>query len=496
MSKEKFLESLRKKLSILESSEIEDIISEYEGYIEEKIKKGSTEEEAVKSMGDVDELAKELLSAYKIKTDGENHGSINSLIDSFMKIFDEIVANFSNKSFNDIIKFLLEIVCIFLVIAICHIPFVIIEGIGKGFLNVFSSPFYHIFAGIWSFILNVVYFIFAVLMFVKIFESRYLNKDSSKEGENIKSEDKIKNEETILKEENSKEKIVSKRKSKEFKEEPRSFGIVDTLVKVCLLFVKFILFFVLFGVACYIVGMSVVLGLAFYLLIRGVFYLGIYLMLFALFVLGILAFLFLFNFIFDRKNHAGVLLILTLISFITLGVGTGICALDFANTTVIYNEEKENSKQEEYKFTMTNQFVLLPFHSQDIKIDDSLGEEIKVVYRYDDRYLKIEANPMVEKNGNFDVLHLRYHVRGFQYSKSFFDELIENLKKKTFVATPFNSVDVEVYMSSKTKETLLENKEKYRNSSKYYDWDDDCYYFGNDYHYGEYCKSEHHYYDD
>ena len=73
MSKEKFLESLRKKLSILESSEIEDIISEYEGYIEEKIKKGSTEEEAVKSMGDVDELAKELLSAYKIKTDGENH---------------------------------------------------------------------------------------------------------------------------------------------------------------------------------------------------------------------------------------------------------------------------------------------------------------------------------------------------------------------------------------------------------------------------------------
>ena len=116
MSKEKFLERLRKKLSILESSEIDDIINEYDGYIEEKIKKGFTEEEAVKSMGEVDELAKELLSAYKIKTDGESHGSINNLIDSFIHIFDQIVSMFADKSFNEIIKFILEIVCIFIII--------------------------------------------------------------------------------------------------------------------------------------------------------------------------------------------------------------------------------------------------------------------------------------------------------------------------------------------------------------------------------------------
>ena len=37
MNKEEFLNKLRKELNILEDKEIEDIISEYECYIEEKV---------------------------------------------------------------------------------------------------------------------------------------------------------------------------------------------------------------------------------------------------------------------------------------------------------------------------------------------------------------------------------------------------------------------------------------------------------------------------
>ena len=37
MKKQEFLNKLRKKLDVLEDKEIEDIISEYEGYIEEKV---------------------------------------------------------------------------------------------------------------------------------------------------------------------------------------------------------------------------------------------------------------------------------------------------------------------------------------------------------------------------------------------------------------------------------------------------------------------------
>ncbi len=493
MSKEKFLERLRKKLSILESSEIDDIINEYDGYIEEKIKKGFTEEEAVKSMGEVDELAKELLSAYKIKTDGENHGSINNLIDSFIHIFDQIVSMFADKSFNEIIKFILEIVCIFIIIAICRIPFEIIGSIGRGFLSVFSTPIYHVFASIWSFILNVVYLIFAILLFVKIFESRYLG-----ETTNFVIQNKKEKKEEPIEEMKEEKKIVSKKGTlKEKKQEVKSFGIVDSLVKVCLLFLKFILLFVLLGVACYIVGMSVAIGLSIYLLIRGVFYFGIYLILFALFTLGILAFLFLFNFIFDRKNRVGVLLILSLISFIALGVGAGVCTLEVANTTIIYSEDKENIKTEEYRFKMNDQLVLSSYiyDTQDIIIDDSLDDEIKVVYSYNDRYLSIQTNPSIDKNDSFDVLRMRYYIKGVRYSKEFFDEIIENLKNKTFVARSFDQVDIKLYMSSKTKEQLLENEKKYEDYFNDYECNGDCFYFGHNRHYREYCRGNHCYYE-
>ena len=69
MNKEKFIKELTKKLNILSEEEKNDIILEYEDIIEEKIKHGKTEEEAVKEFGDIDKLTKEILEAYKINPD-------------------------------------------------------------------------------------------------------------------------------------------------------------------------------------------------------------------------------------------------------------------------------------------------------------------------------------------------------------------------------------------------------------------------------------------
>ena len=67
MNKEEFLKKLRKRLEVLEDSEIEDILSEYEGFIEEKVSKGLTEEQAVKELGNFNEIVDDLLAAYKVK---------------------------------------------------------------------------------------------------------------------------------------------------------------------------------------------------------------------------------------------------------------------------------------------------------------------------------------------------------------------------------------------------------------------------------------------
>ena len=66
MNKKSFIKKLKNNLSILEESEVNDIIEEYSNNIDEKIKNGKSEEEAIKDFGDIDELSKEILKTYKI----------------------------------------------------------------------------------------------------------------------------------------------------------------------------------------------------------------------------------------------------------------------------------------------------------------------------------------------------------------------------------------------------------------------------------------------
>ena len=96
MNKNEFLNELRKRLKLLDNGEIDDIISEYSVTIDEKIKNGKTEIEAVKDFGDIDELAKEILSAYKINPDYKEKNS-NSDIDNIINRINEIIKDLSRK---------------------------------------------------------------------------------------------------------------------------------------------------------------------------------------------------------------------------------------------------------------------------------------------------------------------------------------------------------------------------------------------------------------
>ena len=107
MNKQEFLNKLRKKLEVLEDKEIEDIISEYEGYIEEKASRGLTEEEAVKELGDFNEIVSDLLAAYKVKQKESN--VLNRFINKISSGFNYILNELSNKSGKDILKFVIEI---------------------------------------------------------------------------------------------------------------------------------------------------------------------------------------------------------------------------------------------------------------------------------------------------------------------------------------------------------------------------------------------------
>ena len=177
MKKEEFLKTLRKKLEILESSEVDDIISEYDEYITEKMENGATEEDAVASFGSVSELAEELLSAYKVRIKKESD-PIGEFSKKIMNVINQIVDVFSEKSSKEIIKCIIELCVIIFMIGIVRIPVSMLIELGKEIFFILSSPLNRIFFIIWKFVLEFSYFILAILIFIRIFKNRYLKTSS------------------------------------------------------------------------------------------------------------------------------------------------------------------------------------------------------------------------------------------------------------------------------------------------------------------------------
>lgn len=69
MDKNTFMRELEQSLSVLQESELKDILSEYEQHIDMKVKSGLTEEEAIEDFGSLSELTAEILEAYHVRAD-------------------------------------------------------------------------------------------------------------------------------------------------------------------------------------------------------------------------------------------------------------------------------------------------------------------------------------------------------------------------------------------------------------------------------------------
>lgn len=84
MKKTEFLSELKKRISLLEDDEQQDIIDEYSQHIDNKVAKGMTEAEAIEDFGPFDQLVEELLGAYHVKASAVEKTagfSANSLVD-------------------------------------------------------------------------------------------------------------------------------------------------------------------------------------------------------------------------------------------------------------------------------------------------------------------------------------------------------------------------------------------------------------------------------
>ena len=457
MNKEEFLKKLTKKLDVLEDKEIEDIISEYEGYIAEKVNRGLTEEEAVKELGDLNEIVNDLLAAYKVKHKETNY--IKIIISKLSVGLDYILNELSSKSGKDILKFVIEIGLIILIVCIFKMPFLIVKDLGWHIFSNLSSPISDIFYGIWSFIIELSYFILAIILFIKIFERRYFKNFSEKIVLESEDEKKHPKNEKLQKEEKKTESV------KEIKKQcPKKFGLVEIITNICILFLKFIVIMILMGVITYLIGIIFAIGLSIYLLVKGVTYFGIIILLITLFLSGILLLKLGIYFIFNKKLKAGHILAEIITIIILSGFGLALSTIEIANTEIIYDNMIEETKTISKEISIDNNLSL--YGKYNIIIDESLTDTIKIEYVYPDiNDINIEIDLEHYNNGYY----LDYDVSNLKFNKEIFNDVIENLKNKKIYIINFE-IEKNVYMSTSTKEMLDNNKLSNNTSSILYEF--------------------------
>ncbi len=446
MNKEEFLTKLRKKLDVLEDKEIEDIISEYEGYIEEKKSRGLTEEEAIKELGDLNEISSDLLGAYKVKQKGSNY--LNKFIDKVSQIFDKVLNELSTKSGKDILKFVVEICLIILLICIFKIPFIFIKDLGWNIFSTLSYPISNTFYSIWSFIIELSYFILAIILFIKIIQKRYFEGISEKIVADLEEQDVKKNKKKIKKE------TIEASQTKEIREvTPKKHSIIDMVINICILFLKVIVTMCLFGVICYLIGMAFLIVIGIYLLIKGITYFGIFILFIALFLGGVLLLQLGTYFIFNKKVKGGHILAELITIILLTGIGLSISTIEIANTEIIYNSPYEKTKTTTKELSISEDLAL--YGNYNIIIDNTLTDTIKIEYTYPDiNNVEVNIDLSYYDNGYY----LDYNIRNLSWNKNFFDEFIENLKDKKIYINPFE-IEKNVYMSLNTQELLFKNKE-------------------------------------
>ena len=342
MTKKDFLDKLREKLEILKSDEVEDIINEYSEHIDEKVKYGVSEEDAILEFGDFNELVTNILDAYKINKNynkGESN-IVNDLIDTTKNVFNETIKIISSGTFKDILQLLIYVLIALIICAFVKIPFYFIQD---GFENIISPlPYriYNVISGIVAVVINIIYIFIAYIVYIKLMSEKILNNfelNTLKEVPKKKSVNSKK----------IKEDKIEKSEKKDLHKSDNSF--MNFIGKIFVWIFKINAFLILIIAACALVAVSVLFAVAiefsfkYYLFLGGI--IGCFgLLLGAIWVCEIL-----YRFIFDFKYNKLRLLITFIVAVVLFGSGLGLFAVEVAGLD--FNDvEPEYILRKEYTF--------------------------------------------------------------------------------------------------------------------------------------------------
>lgn len=457
MSKDKFLRDLEKKLSILSEEERKETIDEYRDIIEEKVKHGKKESEAVKEFGSIDELAKEILNAYKINPDYNRNNTGDKAKDfvdgaeeiirkgakKISKVTDDVVDSLKKSDFecttSNVFEIVVKVIILLIFLAILKIPIYLASEIGAGIFGIGFEPFSSIFSFMWKVLIEIVYLGICVLLIVKLItdytKKQPNDKDVKKKDDNLKSNSEVKS---------NKKSVRQKRKNDTFE------TIVLVLIRLFVIFIFIIPFIFIAGL--FVIGIIALI----YLLCKGI---GVYG--FLIVSLGGLGFIcciidLIYRGLIVSKKVYLYPFIINIILIIIGGVMSLSYIFDFEYHDYL-PQDKYEIKTETYVEDIQQKTVISAYESN-IVIDNNLEDnKMKLEITYYPEFVNIKKHEDNDSDRKYLTFNTYHKEKTFSLNNKYTKIVIDDVKnKKLYNYSLFDKVSVKIYVNDKTKD-LVEN---------------------------------------
>ncbi len=458
MNKKKFLKLLEEKLQILSEEERNDILNEYKDTIEEKVKHGSSEEEAVADFGSIEELSREILKAYKINPDytknkdtssKEKMKDIANQSESLIKEGAEKLSEWTKDAFenfknNDqdwtlerVFEVIIKAIILLIGLSLLRLPFYWIECLGIGVFEMAFPPFDTFFRIILKLITSIIYFIVCIVIALIVFKPYFINKKIVKKKESKNEKEIIKKQDSELKEE--KEVIVQNSNN------GIGRGFLEFGKGILFLCIVFPLFLIDFG--CY-VAISVLI----FLLVEGIPVIGILLLMLSITIFFTFLTRFMYNLLYGKKHVYCYSLILSAILFVSgiffslhtiadFEVYNGLPNNTFKKTEIIYHE------------IVSNEYFNLSYWDYAVEVDDNLEDnEIDIIVSYYPDFVSDIKNSKVEYSDTTSLkLKTNYRSLNKTTRKKLYYMIREELKNlRWYHYSELGDLEIIVKANSKT----------------------------------------------
>ena len=174
MNQEEFIKKLRDRLEIFEENVIDEEVNYYLEQIEKQKDQNLEEEQIIASFGDLDTIQKNIFKKHGINPSKvlKKEGFIYKKFEELFQVIHRVVDGMSKNSFQENFKILFDLLILIVFICLLKIPFILVRNLGDSLFAYVSIP---LISEIWGIIIDLVYIVVAVMVFVNIFTKWFKN---------------------------------------------------------------------------------------------------------------------------------------------------------------------------------------------------------------------------------------------------------------------------------------------------------------------------------